>query len=443
VTLAEIIFLALKCGLVFIPLSLIPLMIFLERKGAAVIQDRVGPNRSAITLPFIGEIRGFGFIHNFSDVVKLLKKEQFIAPRAHKAAYILGPMIPVVTAVLTPALIPWFGLVATADGRNLGGALIDHHAGLLLIFALSSLAVYGTVLGSWGSNSKMSLFGGLRASAVMISYEVTLGLSILGLVLIYGAGFHLGGMVAWQAEHTWGIIVQPVAFLVFVAVTFAETGRTPFDVKEGESEIVGGFHTEYAAIKFALYFMAEYAHVVIGSALIAVLFLGGYDLLPFAAFGPEAVADNLGYVAAGVCGALTMFFGFLAGLVRKQRRRYATFGASDAASKDREYGFFANAFTGAAIAALLAALLAVLLVGAPERAANGLHALWVQIGTALVQVLIVLAKTIFLCWCFVWVRWTVPRLRYDQIMGIGWKLLLNVSLVNLLVTAFLVKLLRG
>ena len=219
-----------KILLCFAPLALIPLMIFLERKGAAFIQDRPGPNRSSLTLPVIGNIRAFGFVHNFSDVVKLMMKEDFIPARAHKAFYLAAPLIPVATAVLTPALIPWFAGMTVA-GATITGSAIDSHASLLLLFALSALSPYGVVLGSWASNSKYSLLGGLRASAMMISYEIAMGLSILGLVALAGT-FSLSGLVGWQESFTWGIIAQPVAFLVFVAAMFAETGRTPFDVAE-------------------------------------------------------------------------------------------------------------------------------------------------------------------------------------------------------------------
>lgn len=443
----ELVLTWVKVLLVFVPLAMIPLMIFLERKGAAVIQDRPGPNRSAITIPGIGRIRGFGFVHNFSDVVKLLFKEDFIPKRAHKWFYVLAPMIPVITAVLTPALIPWFAPVALEGGGVVNGSVLQNHASLLLLFALGAVSVYGVVLGSWGSNSKYSLLGGLRSSAMMISYEISMGLGILGLILVVASfavthgplaidpqPLNLEYIVAWQAEHAWGLLVQPIGFFLFLISMFAETGRTPFDVAEGESELVGGFHTEYSAIKFALFFMGEYAHIVIASALMATLFCGGWHL-PF--LGTEVIRDHIGLV---FCGGLILggiAFLVLAKLVGNQRIRYARFKASDAAIKDREYRFFRGVFrllgVGLPVAGIIAAI-------ALDPAAIGVD--FTNLLTALVQLGIVLAKTLFFCWLFVWVRWTLPRLRYDQIMGLGWKVLLNIALINLVLTALVVQVIR-
>lgn len=440
----ELTIFACKFLLVFIPLGLIPLMIFLERKGAAVIQDRPGPNRAAIPIPGIGRIRGFGMVHNFSDVVKLLTKEQFIPERAHRAFYLLAPMIPVATAVLTPALIPWFAPFAYRGAEGVvtvSGSIIEADSSLLLLFAMSALTVYGVVLGSWGSNSKYSLLGGLRSSAMMISYEVSMGLSVLGLILVVGS-FGLTEIVRWQEAHTWGLVVQPVGFLLFVVSMFAETGRTPFDVAEGESEIVGGFHTEYSAIKFALFFMGEYAHMVVAAALMATVFCGGWSLLPVPGFDTAWVTAHLGWVLGGVTAAIGLVLLGLARLVHKQRRRYPTLGASDTRDKVREYRLFEGLFGGLAVASFLGAGAAMALVH-PEPGPDGLYSAWVGVLTAITQLHIVLAKTLFFCWLFVWVRWTLPRLRYDQIMGLGWKVMLNLALVNLLVTAIVARLVRG
>ena len=218
----------LKLLLILIPLNLVPLMILLERRGAAFIQDRPGPSRAAI--PILGlKIRGFGMVHNFSDVVKLFFKESFTPPFVYKPLYVIAPAIPLLTAVMTPALIPWFGPVTLADGRVIVGQFLDANSGILALFALGSLSVYGVVLGSWASNSKYSLLGGMRASAMMISYEVSMGLGALGLFLLVGS-FSLTEVVQWQARHTWGVLVQPVGFLLFLTSVFAESNRSPFDV---------------------------------------------------------------------------------------------------------------------------------------------------------------------------------------------------------------------
>jgi len=438
-----------KYLLAFVPLGLIPVMIFLERKGAAVIQDRVGPNRAAIRLPVLGRIRGFGFVHNFSDVFKLIFKEDFIPEKAHRPYYLLAPMIPVATALLTPAVIPWFATLEHVPGGDVAGAIVPSHAGLLLLFAIGSLSVYGVVLGSWGSNSKYSLLGGLRSSAMMISYEVSMGLSILGLILVIGS-FDLAEIVAWQEAHVWGVIVQPVAFFLFLAAMFAETGRAPFDVAEGESEIVGGFHTEYSSIKFALFFMGEYAHVVVASLVMATLFFGGYSLLPIdldavsggslPALDTGWVRDHLALVFSLILAVKALIFMAIAHLIQKQKRLYAGKDASDAAEKAKEYSLFRNLFVLFALLALGGVAFATWLGRWADVPASASLEMWKDVGTAAVQIGVVLAKTLFFCWLFVWVRWTLPRLRYDQIMGLGWKVMLNVALINLLITAIIAKL---
>ena len=441
--LLEAVFMFGKIGLAFIPLGLIPVMIFLERKGAAVIQDRPGPNRAAIKVPILGNIRGFGMVHNFSDVVKLITKEDFIPAKAYKWFYILAPCIPVATAVLTPAIIPWFAPITfQGEGvvRTITGSALEANSGLLLLFAMGALSVYGVVLGSWSSNSKYSLLGGLRSSAMMISYEVSMGLSVLGLILIIGT-FNLTEIVQWQENYTWGVFVQPVGCALFLVSMFAETGRTPFDVAEGESEIVGGFHTEYSSIKFALFFMGEYAHMVVASALMATLFFGGWDLFFVPGTGTDFVRANLGFVLAALLLGKTLVCGLIWKLIRNQQARYARFKASDHESKMKEYGLFSGLFGLIALGALGAAIAAAVFIH-PEAGPGNTYPLWVQLLTALVQVGIVVTKTLFFCWLFVWVRWTLPRLRYDQIMGLGWKVLLNIALVNLLITAIVTKLVQ-
>ncbi|MHC5067607.1 MAG: complex I subunit 1/NuoH family protein [Planctomycetota bacterium] len=454
---------AAKYILAFIPLTLLPLLVFLERKGAAVIQDRPGPNRASLNLSFVPKplrkLRAFGLLYNVTDGIKLLFKEDFIPARAHKWFYILAPCIPVATVLVTPGLIPWFAPFEYGD-YTVFGSVISSDSSLLLLFALGALAVYGVVLGSWGSNSKFSLLGGMRSSAMMVSYEVSMGLGVLGLVLIVGS-FGMTDIGLWQEHNTWGAVVQPIGFLLFMVSMFAETGRTPFDVAEGESEIVGGFHTEYSSFKFAMFFMGEYAHVGIASALMAVLFCGAWDLFPWAegflglpGGGTEFVRANLGYVIAALLVVKFLLFALLRTVVGRQRERYASFQASDQERKQAEYGFFHTVFSLAAVGCLAAAVAAALLISPePLLDQHGLvmhddvgftrYAAWVNIVTALVQLGVVVAKTLFFGWLFIWVRWTLPRLRYDQIMSLGWKVLLNIALVNLVLTAIITKLVTG
>ena len=448
--------------------QVLPLLVLAERRGAAVIQDRPGPNRAFIQLPgflpVVGgmKLRAFGMIFNLTDAVKLLFKESFTAAFAHRWWYIIAPAIPVVAALLTPAVLPWFGpivyQVAPGQIAQVSGQVFDVNVGLLLFFAIGSLSVYGIVLGSWASNSKFSLLGGMRASAMMISYEVSMGLSVLGIILIVG-DFSLTNIVEWQTTHTWGIFVQPVGFMLFLVSMFAECNRNPFDVAEGESEIVAGFHTEFASSKFMLFMTAEYLHVLIASVLIATLYLGGYSLLPFPL--PMTGKDGLDWLTldtAWVQGHLNVVGGLmltgggllligLSALVNRHKRAYAKLNASDAADRLREYTFFAGLFMFLGLLTLAGGAACLLLepptpITGAYYQAKPIYPLWVSLVTSVIQLNVVMVKTLMIAWIFIWVRWTLPRFRYDQIMSLGWKVMLNIALVNLLVTALIAKLVR-
>jgi NADH-quinone oxidoreductase subunit H len=439
--------------------NILPLLVVMERRGAAFIQDRPGPNRAGIWIPGLNtRIRAFGMIYNACDFVKLAFKERFNPKFAAATGYYAaGPFIPLLAALILPAFIPMFAPIAyqnaTGALATLAGTTINTHSGLLALFAFSSLSIYGIVLGSWAANSKYSLLGGMRASAMMISYEVSIGLAAAGMFLIVGS-FDLAKIAAWQGEHTWGMFAQPVGFILFTVAMFAECNRTPFDVVEGDSEIVAGFHTEYGAIRFMLVMSAEYFHVIVASALISTLFLGSYHLSPIPLpVGPDFSVVNLDdpWMRANLGPVLTVMLGIgalgaagFAFLINGRRLHYNRSGASDASTRAKEYAIYTAAIGGAA---LLMAVGAVVLAGwhpVPKSVVGGVP-VWgglVDVVTAVVQFHVLLGKILLVSWLFVWVRWTLPRFRYDQIMALGWKVLLNAALINLLITAIIVKLVR-
>jgi NADH-quinone oxidoreductase subunit H len=458
-----------KIAIPLILFNLLVVLVVMERRGAAYIQDRPGPNRAAINLGFGGiasifalnapanslRLRAFGAIFNIADAVKLLFKERFVPHFVeHKWVYAMAPAIPMITGLLTPALIPWFGPIAVAHGgviSSVSGQIIDANSGILMLFALGSLSVYGVVLGSWASNSKFSLLGGMRASAMMISYEVSMGLAVMSMLLIVGS-LSLTQVVDWQGAHVWGIFVQPLGFLLFLVAMFAECNRTPFDVAEGDSEIVAGYLTEYSSVRFMTFMASEYLHMLVASALIATVYLGGYHLLPcplplnglgeaWVALDTNWVRGNLGPVLAVllVISALGAFF--VVWLLNRRRVRMLTRPASDKALRVREYGFYMLVFGGLGLGMIAAGAAACAFIRSPVPV-EGVYPLWVSLLTAVVQFHVVVIKTILICWLFVWVRWTLPRFRYDQIMGLGWKVMLNLAWRNLVATAVISKLVR-
>src|SRR4051812_5156115 len=248
-------------------------LIYVERKIAAYAQDRIGPNRAGreFGIPF-------GLLQTLADPAKMLLKEDVIPAYVSKPLYLLAPMIAIIAAMIGFAVVP-FGPVGPPN------QIMDFQIapyvdiGILYVFAIGSLAVYGVILAGWASNNKYSFIGGLRSSAQLISYEIPLGLSILGMVLIAGS-LDLNAIIRWQDRHVWGLVVSPIGFLIFLVSAFAETNRLPFDLPESEQELVGGFHTEYSAMKFGMFFLGEYLHVITVSFLTVILFFGGWDL-PF------------------------------------------------------------------------------------------------------------------------------------------------------------------
>jgi NADH-quinone oxidoreductase subunit H len=290
-------------------LPLVPLSVYFERRFSAIIQDRVGPNRVGIPLTLFGakkDFHFFGLIQPIADGLKLFLKEDFTPDHVRKAFYWLAPALTVVPALITVCVVP-FGPEVTLFGRDVKLVIADIDVGPLFVFAISSLTVYGITLAGWASNSKFPFIGGVRSTAQMISYEICLGLSVVPVLMYYG-DLNLNNIVMEQAKNGWLLLpfwtdyklalpslqttlfLLPafIAFLIFTVSIIAETNRMPFDLPECETELVGGYHTEYSSMKFAMFFMGEYAAMVIGSALIITLFLGGWS----AGFGlDEAIAN--------------------------------------------------------------------------------------------------------------------------------------------------------
>lgn len=402
-------------GIFFVVIHLIPVLIWMERKVSAYIQDRRGPNRAAI----LG-IRLGGLIHSLSDVVKLLTKEDIIPPHVNKGLYLLAPIIAMFVATITMAVVPFADPVLLPDGKQFLLQIADLDAGLLYVFAVSSLGVYGVMLAGWAANNKYSLLGGLRAAAQMVSYEVALGLSVVGLFLMSGS-LKLSDIVALQGPRLfhWNIFLQPVAFFIFLTALFAETNRLPFDLPEGESEIVAGYHVEYSSMKFALFFMAEYAHIIVGSAIITTLFFGGWHL-PF--ISADAMKANAETVVRILWIGFAVFSVAAGGLLCKRFRK-GKYGDL------RDYEVLAFGAPGVLAGLGLFALFVLF------SDAISISPFWRGIVVAAIQFSVFLAKTLFFAFFFIWVRWTLPRFRYDQLMRLGWKIMLPLALVNLLATA--------
>ena len=308
-------------------------MTLAERRVSAFMQDRLGPNR----------VGPKGMLQPIADGIKFLMKEEIIPSAAVKPIFILAPAMLIIPALMTFAVIP-FGQTVTLFGKQVALQVANVNIGILYIFALTSVGVYGLVLAGWSSNSKYPLLGGLRSSAQLISYELAMGLAAVSVIMMAGS-LELNDIVAAQQGElfSWNICRQPLAFLIFLIAVFAETNRLPFDMTEAEQELVGGYHTEYSSIKFSMFFLAEYANMVTAAALTVTLFFGGWDV-------PLVNEATLG-----------IFGGIL-------------------------------------------------------------------------SVLSFVVKTAFFLFLFIWVRWTFPRFRYDQLMKLGWKVLLPLALLNIIIT---------
>jgi len=404
-------------------MGMVPALIWAERKGAAYIQDRTGPNRASI-----GGVRLAGLVHPIADVLKLVFKEDIAPTNRHRALYALAPWLVMTVAVSTYAVIP-FGDYLTIAGRRIPLVVADLQVGLLYVLAVASLGTYGVVLAGWAANNKFTFLGGIRATAQMISYEINMGLAVMGLILVFGS-LRLTDIVAGQGGllfgwlPMWGVVLQPLGFVLFITSVYAETNRNPFDLPEGESEIVAGYHLEYSSLKFALFFMAEYCHMVVGAAMISALYFGGYQVPWLPRPQLEAHAGLLLVIVLLLTIVVSLLFAVL--FVRRAARERGRFGDA----RDREPVLGAGFWF--VVAALAAGALALRPWGIGPAGA-GVFASLFQVGAFV-------GKVVFFAWLFIWVRWTLPRFRYDQLMRLGWKVMLPLGLANLVVTALVVAL---
>lgn len=307
-----------------------------ERKVAAFLQDRLGPNRAG----------PFGIFQPLADGLKFFMKEEIIPNMSNKFLFILGPSIAMITALMAGVLIPW-GNTLLINGTAYPLQIADLNIGILYVFGVVSIGVYGIMIGGWASNNKFSLLGAIRASAQMISYELAMGIAIISLIMMTGT-LSLGEIVNQQAGgdwNFWNVVYQPIGFIIFIICAFAECNRAPFDLPECETELVGGYHTEYSSMKLGFYMFAEYINMFISSAVLSTLYFGGYNF-------PFMNDLGLSHNALTILGTVFLF-----------------------------------------------------------------------------------GKIFFFIFFFMWVRWTLPRFRYDQLMNLGWRVLLPLSIANLLLTA--------
>jgi NADH-quinone oxidoreductase subunit H len=309
-----------------------------ERKVAAWLQDRVGPNRAG----------PLGLLQPLADGLKLFSKEEFMPDTPNKFLFILGPAISMSMALVTSAVIPWGDTLEIA-GRTVVLQATDIDVALLYVFAVLSTSVYGIMIGGWASNNKYSLMSALRASSQMISYEVAMGLSVIALIMMSGT-LSLREIAAQQSGMNWNVFYQPVGFLIFLVCSFAETNRTPFDLAECEAELIGGHHTEYSSMKMGFYLFGEYAAMFISSAILSILYFGAYNYP-----GMDWMAENAGANIANILGIVVLF-----------------------------------------------------------------------------------AKICFFIFFYMWIRWTIPRFRYDQLMNLGWRMLIPLAIANIVLTGIII-----
>ncbi len=409
-------------------LGMVPVMVWLERKGAAYIQDRPGPNRAAM----FGMFRLAGLSHVIADVIKLIVKEDIVPRQVNQFYWKLAPILTAAIPLLT------FGIIPIADDFRVGGfetpmSVLRFDGGLLWFFAMTSLAVYGIIFAGWASSNKYSLLGGMRSSAQLLSYEIPMALSVIAVILTFGTVqpndiVRLQGELLFGVIPQWGILMQPLAAILFLTCAFAEINRVPFDLAEGEAELVAGYHTEYTSMRFGLFFMAEYMALVVSGMLTVTLFFGGWQIPWFPTQRLVEQAPTLLPIflvlGAAVCGSLG-WLGY---------RHYQSY------TKGR-WGDMRD-FEPIALGGLMFAVAMVMLVLAGAAwGVRGSLPEWVPpLFATVAQLATFVAKLAVFCWVYVWVRWTLPRFRFDQLLTLGWRGLLPLSLLNLLATGVLISL---
>ncbi|MEQ1677647.1 MAG: NADH-quinone oxidoreductase subunit NuoH [Chitinophagaceae bacterium] len=309
---------------------------YAERKVAAWLQDRRGPNRAG----------PFGIFQPLADGGKLFFKEEIIPLASNKFLFILGPALAMITALITSTVIPWAAPFVTKGGNVIPMQVADVDMGILLVFSIVSVGVYGIMIGGWASNNKFSLMAAIRGASQMVSYELPMGLALIAVLFMTGS-LKMSEIVANQVQHGWHIIYQPLGFIIFFVCALAECNRTPFDLAEAENELNFGYHQEYSSMKLGFYLFAEYINMFISSAVMVTLFLGGYDI-PFV-----------------------------------------------------------------------------------NEASWGLNSFWMSV----ISFSVLMTKISFMLFVFLWIRWTIPRFRYDQLMSLGWRKLIPLALLNMIITA--------
>ncbi len=399
-------------------LAAIPMLVWLERRVAALIQNRLGPNRCNIK-----GIHAGGLIQPIADMLKLLFKEEFYPKHIKNTFYyILAPSIVFGASFLCFMVIPYADNI-TLDDYTYHIQALPIELGVLWIIAFASLGVYGIIIAGWSSHNKYSILGALRASSQMISYEIAMGLSIVSMLITYES-ISLNEMVRQQGEllfgfiPAWGVIMQPLAAVIFIVTAFAETNRAPFDAAEGESEIVAGYHTEYSAMKFALFFMGEYIAMSASSALIITMFFGGYQI-PW--LNTQSMNEHINIVLSTLSIMIPlMAFGFIRWMQRNNS-------CTPAHRRETKYATFIIIFLVISLEALIFYLLS-----------SGLDTQQSSVAVMLLQILSFTLKLLVMNFVFVWVRWTFPRFRYDQTQHLGWKILLPLALLNIFISAIVV-----